>query len=47
VSELSPQGEQWGGGHGVFTYFVLKGLHNEEADANKDGRVTAGELFSY
>jgi hypothetical protein len=47
VSELSLEGEQWGGGHGVFTYFVLKGLQNQEADANKDGTVTAGELFSY
>ncbi len=47
VSELSLEGEQWGGGHGVFTYFVLKGLQNDEADANKDGTVTAGELFSY
>jgi hypothetical protein len=47
VSELSLEGDQWGGGHGVFTYFLLKGLQNEEADANKDGTVTAGELFSY
>jgi hypothetical protein len=47
VSELSLEGEQWGGGHGVFTYFVLKGLQNEEADINKDGTVTAGELFWY
>jgi hypothetical protein len=47
VSELSLEGEEWGGGHGVFTYFVLKGLQNNEADANKDGTVTAGELFSY
>jgi hypothetical protein len=47
VSELSLEGELWGGGHGVFTYFVLKGMQNNEADANKDGTVTAGELFSY
>jgi len=47
VSELSLEGEQWGGGHGVFTYFVLQGLKSGEADANKDGTVTAGELFSY
>jgi hypothetical protein len=47
VSELSLEGEQWGGGHGVFTYFVLQGLKNAEADTNKDGTVTAGELFSY
>ena len=36
----------WGGGHGVFTYFLLKGL-NGDADYNKDGRVTLGELIPY
>jgi len=46
VSELSFEDEKWGGGHGVFTYFLLKGLQGE-ADSNKDGTVTAGELFSY
>lgn len=33
-------------GHGVFTYYLLQGLHGE-ADANKDDTVTAGELFAY
>jgi len=36
----------WGGGHGVFTYFLLKGLRGE-ADYNKDTSVTLGELTSY
>jgi uncharacterized caspase-like protein len=46
VSQLSYESDQFGGGHGVFTFYLLKGLHGE-ADANKDGTVTAGELFSY
>jgi Caspase domain len=33
-------------GHGAFTYFLAKGLRGE-ADANKDGVVTADELWSY
>ncbi len=46
VSQLSYESDKWGGGHGVFTFFLLKGLHGE-ADFNKDGTVTAGELFAY
>jgi caspase domain-containing protein len=46
ISQLSYESDKWGGGHGVFTYFLLKGLRGE-ADFNKDGTVTAGELFAY
>jgi hypothetical protein len=46
ISQLSFEGEKWGGGHGVFTYYLLRGLSGE-ADKNKDGTVTAGELFQY
>jgi uncharacterized caspase-like protein len=46
ISQLSYESDKWGGGHGVFTFFLLKGLHGE-ADFNKDGTVTAGELFAY
>jgi len=45
ISEFSYEDAQWGG-HGVFTYFLLKGLKGE-ADKNHDGVVTAGELFAY
>ena len=34
------------GGHGVFTYYVVKGLEGE-ADATHDGIVTADELAEY
>jgi hypothetical protein len=44
--QYSQEGMAWGGGHGVFTYFLLKGLKGE-ADYNKDGRVTLGELIPY
>lgn len=33
-------------GHGLFTYFFLKGVQGY-ADANSDGSITAGELESY
>ena len=32
--------------HSLFTYFFLKGLQGE-ADTNKDGRITVGEMDHY
>jgi len=46
ISESSFEDAKWGEGHGVFTYFLLRGLKGE-ADLNHDGTVTAGELFAY
>jgi len=44
--QFSQESQKWGGGHGVFTYFLLKGLEGE-ADYNNDTRVTLGELIPY
>ena len=44
--DLSQEGERWGGGHGVFTYYLLKGLEGE-ADVNGDGIVELGEVLEY
>ena len=44
--EVSFEGPQFGGGHGVFSYFVIKGLEGA-ADENKDGVVDANELIQY
>jgi hypothetical protein len=44
--QFSQESEKWGGGHGVFTHFLLKGLKGE-ADYNKDNRVTLGELIPF
>lgn len=44
--QFSQEGKQWGGGHGVFSYFLLKGLKGE-ADYTKDNQVTLGELIPY
>jgi tetratricopeptide (TPR) repeat protein len=44
--EVSIEGPQFGGGHGVFSYYVIKGLEGA-ADANKDGVVDANELIEY
>jgi tetratricopeptide (TPR) repeat protein len=44
--EVSLEGPEFGGGHGVFSYFVIKGLEGA-ADANHDGVVNADELIKY
>ena len=44
--ELSVEGPEFGGGHGAFSYFVLKGLEGA-ADENKDGTVDGNELIRY
>ena len=44
--QLSQEGKTWGGGHGVFTYFLLQGLKGE-ADYNNDDTVMLGELIPY
>jgi hypothetical protein len=46
VSEISLEGTQWGGGHGVFTWALLEGLRGQ-ADLNRDKFVTTGELFAF
>ena len=44
--EQSFESDIWGGGHGVFTYFAVKGIQGE-ADVDGDGVVTADELGEY
>ncbi len=44
--QFSQENQKWGGGHGVFTYFLLKGLKGE-ADYNRDGSVSLGELIPF
>lgn len=46
VNEVSREDRRWGGGHGVFTWFLLEGLRGA-ADADADRFVTAGELFAF
>jgi len=49
-NESAREGPQWGGGHGVFTHYLLEGLRGS-ADGfgqdERDGDVTIGELFEY
>lgn len=46
--ESSFESPEFGGGHGAFSYFVMKGLSGEaDAEGNKDGTVDARELFDY
>jgi uncharacterized caspase-like protein len=44
--QFSQESQKWGGGHGVFTYFLLQGLKGE-ADYNGDANVSLGELIPY
>ena len=44
--QFSQESRKWGGGHGVFTYFLLQGLKGS-ADYNRDSSVTLGELIPY
>ena len=44
--QLSQESKDWGGGHGVFTYYLLQGLEGK-ADYNSDNSVTLGELIPF
>lgn len=44
--ELSIEGPEYGGGHGAFTWSVLRGLSGD-ADEDHDGSVSAGELIDF
>lgn len=44
--QFSQESQAWGGGHGVFTYFLIQGLQGN-ADYNQDRSVSLGELTSY
>jgi tetratricopeptide (TPR) repeat protein len=45
-SQVAIEGFNYGGGHGAFTYFLMRGL-NGAADLNGDGKVTMDELADY
>ncbi len=45
-NQFSQESKKWGGGHGVFTYYLLQGLKGE-ADYSKDNRVSLGEIIPY
>ncbi|MBU0763626.1 MAG: caspase family protein [Bacteroidetes bacterium] len=44
--QLSMEDEKWGGGHGVFTYYLIEGLKGG-ADDNEDGTITFTDLKFY
>jgi hypothetical protein len=44
--EFSQEGREWGGGHGVFSYFLLEGLKGA-ADFDRSGSVSVGEVTVY
>ena len=46
ADELSQERDDLGGGHGIFTYYLLDGLRGR-GDANADGFVTMKEAYDY
>jgi len=44
--QFSQESSKWGGGHGVFTHFLLQGLEGN-ADYNRDRIVSLGEIIPY
>lgn len=44
--EFSQEGREWGGGHGVFSHFLIEGLKGA-ADFDNSGLVTIGEVSVY
>jgi hypothetical protein len=46
AGETSQESAQWGGGHGVFTHYLVEGLQGA-ADENKNGLVDVRELYEY
>lgn len=45
-NEISLEDAKWGGGHGVFTHYLLEGMRGS-GDLDGNGIVTVGELFEY
>jgi tetratricopeptide (TPR) repeat protein len=45
--QLSNEKTDWGGGRGVFSYYLLNGLQGGMADADNDKTVNVGELKNY
>ncbi len=46
VDQLSQEDKRWGGGHGVFTYYLIEALKGA-ADSDKDNIVRLGEVLLY
>lgn len=47
AEELSNEKEDWGGGRGVFSYYLVNALQGGLADLNQDNIVSVGELKNY
>jgi hypothetical protein len=45
-NEYSQEGREWGGGHGVFSHFLIEGLQGA-ADFDRSNSVSIGELTVY
>ena len=47
-NQSSAEDKKWGGGHGLFTYYLVKGLTGAaDEEGDKNGNVTLNELEAY
>ena len=49
LTASSPDQISWSSdelGHGIFSYYLMKGMEGD-ADDNKDGKITSGEMHTY
>jgi uncharacterized caspase-like protein len=46
AGELSQESQKWGGGHGVFTYYLINALKGQ-ADVNNNKIVSLGEVIDF
>jgi WD40 repeat protein len=44
-TEYAMEGDQWS--NGIFTYCLVNGLKNGDADTNKDGQIMMGEMSAF
>ncbi len=49
ANQLSQEGQQWGNGHGVFTYYLIEGLSGlaDGAVGQEDEKISLMELYNY
>jgi tetratricopeptide (TPR) repeat protein len=45
--QVAYEGVNYGGGHGAFSYFLMRALNSSEADVDGNGKVSMSELADY
>jgi tetratricopeptide (TPR) repeat protein len=45
--QVAYEGVNYGGGHGAFSYFLMRALNSSEADVDGNGKISMSELADY